>query len=431
MLYKTRVIRANSINVLCIVFKQQLMKYLFILFGVLLFVSLGFAEKDAECAAACQADFDKWEKINKGVYDAKSYYCGVTETNCWSRTTTPSGQPDPCWSICTSCTDSKQECNNKFQDCCDESAGINNQAGLEGCLANCPDKTVETPPANKCEQKQCRFYQVQAPYPDCECKAPLNILEEQHRMRVKSIKGTVWIRKLGETNKQLLTTSTIFEVGDSIATSEDGEVELEKDLPNGGTHVERLGRLQTIKSIIHCNYEPCTAGSIASSEHSSIRGTLNGGGDFIFILLPLRPLTVGLSPFTLVSGKTPVMQVYEKSTDETHESVFLQFPADNDDSTKLIEIRPTMSETEYYLTESTLRTTADVTVIKGELNVGPINEDKYNINTGQTVTASETGVTQQDTENPPQPKPTNCLGTTAIIALALTTAYITHKCKNN
>jgi hypothetical protein len=100
----------------------------------------------SDCTDACQAEFDKWEKIDQDRLDAKAYYCGVTETNCWSRETTPSGQPDPCWS---KCSDSNcvpwSKCNDAFQSCCRESARINDQLAYDQCVAACKQSEPSDP----------------------------------------------------------------------------------------------------------------------------------------------------------------------------------------------------------------------------------------------------------------------------------------------
>src|SRR5271157_5025530 len=73
------------------------------------------------CEDACKADYDRLQSIEQDKYNSNSYYCGSTETNCWSRETVPSGQPDPCWSMCSQSPFD----NSKFQSCCYASAQIN------------------------------------------------------------------------------------------------------------------------------------------------------------------------------------------------------------------------------------------------------------------------------------------------------------------
>jgi hypothetical protein len=100
----------------------------------------------SECTYACQVEFDKWDKIAQDALTGKVYYCGVSETNCWSRETTPHGQPDPCWSMCSdvNCVP-WSKCNGAFQLCCDESARINNQLAYDQCVAACKQSEPSDP----------------------------------------------------------------------------------------------------------------------------------------------------------------------------------------------------------------------------------------------------------------------------------------------
>jgi len=98
------------------------------------------------CRQKCQADYDYWvgsDGVDTKTYNSKSYYCGVTETNCWSRVNIPAGQTDPCQSICydPKC-DPWSTCDDKFQACCYESAKITSQDTLDKCLAQCAGETT-------------------------------------------------------------------------------------------------------------------------------------------------------------------------------------------------------------------------------------------------------------------------------------------------
>ncbi len=117
-----------------------------------IFFLLASCAHASDCTDACQAEFDKWENIDQGVFDAKGYYCGVTDTNCWSRETTPPGQPDPCWAMCSD-TDCGpwSKCNEAFQSCCRESARINDQLSYDQCVAAC----TQGEPSDPCSGVVC------------------------------------------------------------------------------------------------------------------------------------------------------------------------------------------------------------------------------------------------------------------------------------
>ncbi|MFH1285149.1 MAG: hypothetical protein ABIH99_01060 [Candidatus Micrarchaeota archaeon] len=201
----------------------------FSMFALLcLFSSLAYAD---ECRDACQASYDYWYGIDEAKFEAKSYYCGVSQTNCWSRTTTPAGQPDPCWSICTECSPWTNECDNNFQSCCWESAQINAQDTLDKCIAQCPAEEVETDDS----------WSGNSGSVECE--------------------GSVNINKCGGEK------SDDFVSGVVVTTGRDGGARLTWENAEG----------KELEMIV-C---PLTQVHVASSEHSSIRGTINGGGDFL------------------------------------------------------------------------------------------------------------------------------------------------------
>lgn len=137
------------------------MRIFFLLFGIFLILSwssISFAEKDAECVASCQSEYDRSEQTKNSIFDSESYYCGYTETNCWSRATVPSGQPDPCWSLCYQSPFD----NSAFQSCCHESAQINNQLSYDQCTSACKDEEPSDPCAGVvCGTQVCvngKFY---------------------------------------------------------------------------------------------------------------------------------------------------------------------------------------------------------------------------------------------------------------------------------
>jgi hypothetical protein len=111
-----------------------------------IFFFLAACAHASDCTDACQADFDKWEKVAQDTLDAKDYYCGMTETNCGSRETTPSGQPDPCWAKCldANCVP-WSKCDADFQSCCRESARINDQLTYDQCVAACKQSEPSDP----------------------------------------------------------------------------------------------------------------------------------------------------------------------------------------------------------------------------------------------------------------------------------------------
>lgn len=379
------------------------MKPFIILLALVFLFQFGFAVADPECSSACQSEYDRWDGIDQAIYDSGAYYCGYMETNCWSREGVDG--PDPCWSMCY---ESPFD-NAGFQSCCLESAQISNQLSLDRCLAACPE--AETPqPQPGCEAAQCSSYQMWVPYPDCECMAPLNYwdkLKERFTMHATSITGTVWIKKGGQSPRILLTPDMAIEPGDIIATSDDGAVTVERNLPGGGVNSITLARLQTLKSVVYCNGQPCDMNDIvlgravASSEHSSIRGTLNGGGDFIFVL---APLTVGMpSPLSIPAGE-PVMSVYERSADGSHDSIFFNM------SGTLIEAKATSAETEYEVRETVLRDSVYLTVTQGSAIMRTAGGSPVSLGDGYTAPADSGGIgepfaVEQAPEPAPSPEP--------------------------
>lgn len=88
---------------------------------------------DRACAAKCREGYDKDVASSLTIKSRKGYWHGMTDTNCWSRQTVPSGQPDPCWSLIVKCP----TCKDEFQSCCHESSVINAQWALDRCLKQC------------------------------------------------------------------------------------------------------------------------------------------------------------------------------------------------------------------------------------------------------------------------------------------------------
>lgn len=394
----------------------SIMKFFIVALGFLILFSLSFAAKDQACLSECNSSYTQEVNGEKNLFDAKGYYCGFTDTNCWARSTNPSGQPDPCWSLCyVSPYD-----NNAFQSCCFESAQINAQKSYDRCVAACPEEQIPLPkpPEPNCQPEQCTYsFQSWAPYPDCECLAPLNYwnkVKERFTMKVTSITGTVWIKKNGKSPRILLTKEMVVEPGDIIATSENGAITVERELPNGGRHVETLSKLQTLESVAYCSGKPCDFTDVvvlhgfASSEHSSIRGTINGGGDFVMILPPLSILA-DISPPPIPN--LPVMSVYELSNDGTHDAVFFNM------SGKLIQVKSNSVETRFDVYENTLRDKLYITLTTGSAVIGNVGETTVSVSEGYTIEASATGVGQsylqnqsspEPEPNPPNPEPSNC-----------------------
>lgn len=378
------------------------MKFFIVALGFLILLSINFAAKDQACLSECNSSYPLDVQSAKNVFDAKAYYCGYTETNCWSRSTVPPGQPDPCWSLC----DDSPYDDNAFQSCCFESAQINAQYSYDRCVAACPEVSPPPPPnpTPGCPSQQCTFsFQSWAPYPDCECLAPLNYWEkvkERFTMKITSIQGTVWIKKNGKSPKIILTSDMVIEPGDIIATSEDGGITLERELPNGGRHVETLSQLQTLQSVAYCGGKICdftdiaVLGGVASSEHSSVRGTINGGGDFIMILPPLSILA-DISP---PPSNPPVMSVYELSNDGTHDAVVFNM------SGQLIQIKSNSAETRFDVYESALRDKIYITLTQGSAVLDGFSES-IPVSEGYTVEVTSTEISQPYLENQYNPLP--------------------------
>jgi hypothetical protein len=244
------------------------------------------------------------------------------------------------------------------------------------------------------------------PYPDCACMAPLNYwetLKERFTMHVTSMTGTVWIKKGGQPPRMLLTPGMPIEPGDIIATSEDGAVTVERNLPEGGVSSITLSRLQTLKSVVYCNGQPCDmndivlGGALASSEHSSVRGTINGGGDFIFVL---APLTVGMPNPASIPGGEPVMSVYERSADGSHDSIFFNM------SGTLIEAKSTSAESEYEIRETLLRDVVYLSVTQGSATLLAEGGSPVSVGNGYTATANSEGAGSPFSSAPaPEPEP--------------------------
>lgn len=379
------------------------MKLILVLGFVILF-SLSFAEKDPVCLSDCNSSYTNAVSGDKAIFDAKGYYCGSTDTNCWSRSTVQSGQPDPCWSLCYQSPFD----NNGFQACCFESAQINAQKSYDSCVAACPEKQIPLPkpPEPNCQPEQCQYsFESWAPYPDCECLAPLNYwnkVKERFTMKVTSITGTVWIKKNGKSPRIALTKEMVVEPGDIIATSENGAITVERDLPNGGRHVETLSKLQTLESVAYCSGKPCDFTDVvvlhgfASSEHSSVRGTINGGGDFVMILPPLSILA-DIAPEP--NPDPPVMTVYELSNDGTHDVVFFNM------SGTLVKVKSNSAETEFEVREAPDRQTLYITMVQGSAEMAKDSDSPLSVQFGNIAIVTSNGVSVANGPDPPGPNP--------------------------
>ncbi len=417
------------------------MKSAFLILGILLLVSISFAAKTPTCVSGCNSSYTREVQAEQSKLTAKSYYCGYTDTNCWSREGVTGS--DPCWSMCSVSPFN----NDAFQSCCFQSAQMNAQRSFDQCVAACPEATPNAPvvptpnqtnpnqtnttapiPAGQvkpepvlsgCLPRACQYsFESWAPWPDCECMAPLNYWEkvkERYTMKVNSISGTVWIKKNGKSPKILLTSNMKIEPGDIIATSEGGAVTIERELPAGGKQIETLSQLQTLQSVAYCAGKPCNLndiallGGIASSEHSSIRGTINGGGDFIMIPVPLE---IGLADIIPPNNNKPVMTIYELSNDGTHDSVYLNM------SGKLIQVKATSREATIEVYENVLRDTVTITAT-GTATVGVPGEIPVVISEGQATEANSggVGVPHLRNEPSPQPFPNPCCASAGILLL--------------
>lgn len=238
---------------------------------VVLLMPLAFA---AACEDACNADYGKWSGIDQAKYDTKSYYCGVTETNCWSREGLPSGSPDPCWKMCYETPFD----NDGFQACCLESAKMNADRSLAQCLANCGPSTPPQQPS-------------QPPVSNASNATTVYNVEI-------SSSGSITITDLNGNPVQKLANTPV-----SMKTGDDGNLYVVFKTPSGDKAVQlhlepdsdfRLDATGACP-VSGAGLSPASSGTIRlvvppgleetwgcfSSEHGSIRGTINGGGDFI------------------------------------------------------------------------------------------------------------------------------------------------------
>lgn len=256
-------------------------QYLFLILA--LFAGAVFA---GGCQDRCQADYDYWVNVSANLLAAKSYYHGMMSTNCWGRENVPAGQSDPCWkglpdceALCESgsgysaCMGS---CDDEYQACCHQSAVMNAQGELDQCLAQCPNESASADVCNK----QCAGNERLLTY-SCECVRKNGVF-------IKSMGGKVKVRNLMTGALEDITPGTeLTDNSRKVITGGDGEITIELVGLDGKVTEVTLGPRQYFIPSVG---DLIGADVVASSEHSSVRGTINGGGDFIFIM----PLTIGL-----------------------------------------------------------------------------------------------------------------------------------------
>jgi hypothetical protein len=234
---------------------------------VALLVPLSFA---AACEDACYSDYNNSVNSAKAVSDSKSYYCGISETNCWSREGLPPGTPDPCWSMCGQANFS----NDAFQSCCYQSSKMNADGTLSQCLANCgPAVPTQQPTSNATVT-----YNV-----EISSTGSIFITDLYGNPVTKLANTPVSMKTGGDGNLYL-----VFKT-----PSGDKEVQLHLE-PDSDFRLDATGACSTSGA----GLSPKPSGTVSliatgqppgleetwgcfSSEHGSIRGTINGGGDFI------------------------------------------------------------------------------------------------------------------------------------------------------
>ena len=241
------------------------------LLSLLLLASLAFAE--SECAKKCAADRDYWTKIGADNAAAKSYYCGVTETNCWSRETVPAGQPDPCWKMCLDPECSPwSKCDAAYQACCAESSRINSDETYKQCIANCPVEVSPTPTT----QATATPSPTATPAAQATCSIARKAYSAT-KFQVVSTQGSVTVT---DKNGIVKTPEIGQDIGpDATIATGSGKISLKIIVPESpATTSMDIGDQTTFKFSLY-DFE----NQLASSEHGSIRGTINGGGDFVLV----------------------------------------------------------------------------------------------------------------------------------------------------
>jgi hypothetical protein len=164
------------------------------------------------------------------------------------------------------------------------------------------------------------------------------------------------------------------------------------------------GKLSKIQEKLGCDpYDPFKG--VASSEHSSIRGTINGGGDFIFILPPLSiafPL-LDIIPYSYDPG----FKFWELSNGQ-HEIVY------NALKEGLVAVQPLGSETKYTIYDNTYTSEILVEVEVGSVRLINSNGDVLDVHAGQSAVANAADLSYYEE---PEPGPSICA--IALVPLAL------------
>jgi hypothetical protein len=278
------------------------------------------AGRDPSCVQACQARRDRESTEAAKLRDTGGYYMGLASSNCWSPPDLPAGQPDPCASALQQCEGAcasgsnyaacAKQCRQTYQGCCYGSALKIAERHFGLCVAECPaseaaaDLTAGAWQSSTAEQLGA----------DLLALKPLDQAVADNRGRGGFIVaedpagGFVFIDDQGYRRSLtgvaasgsflLLNEVDLIDFGLStlgIASSEHSSIR--GTINGGGDFVQllrerrdrqylRVASLEVLQSI---------AGStllLASSEHGSIRGTINGGGEFIKVP-PDPPVSIG------------------------------------------------------------------------------------------------------------------------------------------
>ena len=304
-------------------YNYKTIKRFYIVSGlVLLFILSSFtishsADKEyQECIAACQADYNKWEAIAKDMLGKKSFYCGITETNCWSRPVPP-GQPDPCWSMCSD----RQFNNDKFQQCCYESRRISSQEALDRCVAACPDKTGIKHPQQGLFTIIKQTFEKNPPLSEAQRQiigrnSALIFRDSSNSFYAINNRG-VKIPLPGSLAKGFISNQFAVLADDSfisralstiplLASSEHGSIR--GTINGGGDFVYLQNQPNYIwmkENGAIKNYQLGSSIYLASSEYGSYRGTINGGGDFVKVM-PEKVIETPFTQITLIGTKVVV-----------------------------------------------------------------------------------------------------------------------------
>lgn len=298
------------------------------------------AGRDPSCVQACQTRRDRETAEAAQLRDTGGYYMGLASSNCWSAPDLPPGQPEPCASGLQQCegacassasyTACTRQCRQTYQGCCYGNAVKIADKGFGQCVAACPATAAPVPPppppptgpsgpggepaAGGLTAAAWQASAAQQLGADLEALKPLDqavagILGRGEFIVTEDLAGGfVFIDDQGHRRSLsgvapngsflMLKEVDIIDFGLAglgIASSEHGSI---RGTINGGGDFVRV--LREHRERQYCKVSPLEilesiAGStllLVSSEHGSIRGTINGGGDFIKVP-PDPPTSIG------------------------------------------------------------------------------------------------------------------------------------------